>query len=279
MTEQRTLIQKLTGLLRKARVPRFLHHFGPRKFTTWQHLKCVFLKERLKLDWRGLVELLPYFGIKKVPHFTTLIKFAKRMPAWLWTALLQWSSAVETCLVGAIDATGLSRTAASLYYVKRIDRETLLQRYVKLSLLVDVQRRRVLAARLRAKPVHDVRDIIYLTTHSKVLPETNLLDKGYDSQKVHAYFRNQGVYSIIPVRKRCKRGQYRKEMRDHFDHSQYWQRNLAETVISSIKRKYGSHLKSKYIRSQRSETYARLILHNISQAYAWLIARLFHQSL
>lgn len=262
----------------KAKVPRWLHHLGPRKFTTWQHLKCVFLKEKLKLCWRDLVEVLPYFGIRKVPHFTTLIKFSRRIPAWLWTKLLQWSSLVELCEYGAIDSTGFGRTAASQYYVKRIDREVAMKQHVKLSLMVNVETRKVLSARLRARPCHDTKDVAYLTKRSLVLPEINLLDKGYDSNKVHSHFRNQGVCSIIPVRKGCRRGRYRKEMRDCFDYGQYWMRNLVETVISCVKRKYGSSLRSRHISSQRSEVYARLILHNISLAYARLIKRLFHLS-
>ena len=269
---KRKLLKKLNRLLQRAKVPRFLHHFGPKKFTSWQHLKCVFLKRKLReLSWRDLLELLPYFGITNVPHFTTLIKFAGRMPAYLWNLMLSWSAEVDSAEVGAIDATGLSRTQPSSYYVKRIDREPDWS-YVKLSAYVDVKRRRFLSARLRAKPRHDVKDVAYLLKHSPVKAETNLLDKGYDANWVHALFREQGLFSIIPVRKGCTRGQYRKEMRDYFDHGQYWQRNIVESMFKSINSKFGNKLSSRKIASQRSECYARLILHNISRA----IARLFH---
>jgi transposase len=272
MNKKERLLQKLNGLVRKASVPRWLHHFGPKKFTTWQHLKCVFLKQKLKCSWRDLMELLPYFGMKQ-PHFTTLIKFAARMPQRLWNLLLSWSAQADHCSIGAIDATGLGRTSASYYYVKRIDGHKN-QQHVKLSIFVDVERRIILSARLRAKPTHDVKDVAYLTSQSPVLPEVNLMDKGYDSNAVHAHFREQGVFSIIPARKGCRKGQYRKEMRDFFDYGQYWQRNIVETVISCIKRKFGSVVRSRNIKTQRSEVYARLILHNLSLA----IARLFHQS-
>jgi len=63
-------------------------------------------------------------------------------------------------------------------------------------------------------------------------------------------------------------------MRDFFDYGQYWQRNIVESINSAIKRKYGSILSCRSIRTQRVETYARLILHNISLA----LARLFHGS-
>lgn len=32
------------------------------------------------------------------------------------------------------------------------------------------------------------------------------MDKGFDDRKVHEHFREKRTYTIIPVRKRCKRG-------------------------------------------------------------------------
>jgi len=270
--DKKRLIKKLNDMMRKARVPRYLHRYGPKKYTTWQHLKCVFLKQKLKgMCWRDLLEILPYFGIRKTPHFTTLIKFAGRMPAYLWNLLLGWSAQVEQVEVGAIDATGLSRTQASSYYIRRIDGKVN-HSHVKLSVYADIKRRRFLSARLRAKPRHDTQDVDYLLKHSPALAETNLLDRGYDANWIHTLFREQGVCSIIPVRKGCVRGRYRKEMRDYFDYGQYWQRNIIESMFKSINNKFGNKLSAKKITSQRSECYARLILHNINRA----IARLFH---
>ena len=271
--KKKRLLQKINGLLRQARVPRWLHRMGPKKFTTWQHLKCVFLKQKLKCSWRDLIELLPYFRMQ-IPHFTTLIKFASRIPVALWNLILSWSAQADHCPIGAIDATGFSRSSASDYYIKRIDGHRS-NNYIKTSIFIDVKRRKILSAHVRAKPAHDVKDVSYLTSHSPVLPDVNLMDKGYDSNDVHAHFREQGLCSIIPARKRCCSGQYRKEMRDCFDYEQYWQRNVVETVFSSLKRKYGSIVRSRKIRTQRTEVYARLILHNITLA----LARLFHQSL
>ena len=274
MKRKKSLVKKIYNLIRSARMPRFLHHFGPKTYTAWQHMLCLMLKELLQLSYERLVEILPYFGIRNVPHFTTLIKFAKRVPIELLNMLLSCSAKAERCLVAAIDATGLSRSNASSYYIKRIDRQTKTQQHAKLSLYVDVQGRKILAARLRAKPCYDGKDVSYLLKSSPVLGETNIMDKGYDNNSIHSKFREKGLCSIIPARKGCRRGQYRKEMRDFFDYGQYWQRNIVESINSAIKRKYGSILSCRSIRTQRVETYARLILHNISLA----LARLFHGS-
>ncbi len=274
MRRKKSLVKKIYNLIRNARMPRFLHHFGPKTYTTWQHMLCLMLKELLQLSYERLIDILPYFGIKNVPHFTTLIKFAKRVPMELLTTLLSCSAKAEHCFVAAIDATGLSRSNASSYYVKRIDRDTKTQQHAKLSLYVDVSRRKILSARLRAKPRHDTLDVRYLVKNSPVVAETNIMDKGFDDNKIHKIFRDKGKCSIIPARKGCRKGNYRREMRDFFDYGQYWQRNIVESINSAIKRKYGSVLNCKNIRAQRVETYARLILHNISLA----IARLFHGS-
>jgi len=265
MKKKKTLIQKLNVLIRKSRVPRFLHGFGPKKYTTWQHLKCLLLKELLKCSYRRLLPLLPYFGIKRTPERTTLIKFAKRFPTYIWNLLLKASSGLEECLYGAIDSTGLSRNNASSYYIKRIDRDVKTQRHMQLSVYVAVEERKFLSARVRAKPAHDSKDVKYLTSKSPALAEINLMDKAYDANWIHEFFRTQGVYSIIPVRKWSKtRGRYRKEMSEYFDYGQYWQRNIVETLIGCVKRVYGEVLYAKHIITQRAEVYSRLILYNIS---------------
>ena len=204
-----------------------------------------------------------------------MIKFAKRLPAELWTELLKISAGLDACDIGAIDSTGLSRSNASSYFVKRIDRDVKTQRHLQLSLYVAVNEQKILSARLRAKPVHDNIEVPYLIKQSSCVAETNIMDKGYDCNKTHALFRDKGKFSIIPVRKGCVRGRYRKEMRDYFDYGQYWQRNMVETVNSVIKRVYSGVCRAKTIVTQRAEVYSRLILYNLSLAKA----RLFHLSL
>jgi len=271
MKEKTKLLKKVYGLIRKARIPRFLHHFGPKKFTSWQHLKCLILKQILKCSFDTLISLLPFFGIRKIPKKSTLIKFTKRISAEILNKILSCSAEIKESKIGAIDATGFSRTCASEYYVKRIDRDSPTKSYVKTSIYVDVCRRKILSARVRAKPAHDVKDVDYLLRNSQTISETNIMDKGYDSNKIHEKFRNKGKYTIIPARKGCVRGMYRKEMRDYFDYSQYWQRNIIESVNSSVKRKFGSTLKAKKIWSQRCEIMCKLISYNLS---FWLLKSL-----
>jgi hypothetical protein len=58
-------------------------------YTNHQHLFLLVAKEHAKYDYRTFVESLydskipRYIGLKKIPHFTTLQKFAKRLAAKL----------------------------------------------------------------------------------------------------------------------------------------------------------------------------------------------------
>ena len=275
MKKKKSLLQKFDGLLRKARVPKYIHHFGPKTYTTVQHCKCWLLKEKLKCSWDDLFEdhLMYYPIYDEVPDVSTLKKLMKRLPFWLKIGLVKVSAGIEEAEFGAIDATGLSRTNASQHYLKRIDRADPVKKSLKLSLYTS--RNRILSFRLRSAWCGDAKDVAYLTKHSSVLAETNCMDKGYDAQQVHEHFRNQGLYSIIPARKGCKRGRYRKEMRDYFDYAQYWERNCGEWNNSSLKRVYGNHVKSWNYRTQHSEITARIILHNLKS----ILQKLFHLSL
>jgi len=271
MKKKRSLLQKINGLIRQARVPTYLHHFGPKKFTSLQHVKCWLLKEKLKCSWDDFMrDHIMYYGVDEIPDVSTLKKFVKRLPFWLKNMLASLSAGLDSADYGAIDSTGLSRTNASQHYVKRIDRIEPIKQSLKLSLFTTGKR--ILAFRLRSEWCGDTKDVHYLTEQSQVLPLINCMDKGYDSNEVHKHFREQGVYSIIPARKGCRRGRYRKEMRDYFDYSQYWERNCAEWNNSSLKRRFGDYVRSNNFRTQHSEVAARIILHNLIS----FLARLFH---
>lgn len=261
------LVEKLYALFRKARIPKYLHHFGPKTYTAWKHLFIIIVQQRFKAGMQVTLNILNDFGFTKLPDRTTLVKFVKRIPIWIWNLILSISSQIEKSELGAIDATGISRTVASDYYKERIDRINPIKDHLKLSLYTDVESRKIMAARLRAKQVHDTKDVKYLVNHSSLISETNLMDKGFDDNKVHSFFRDKGVYSIIPVRKNARRGCYRREMKNYFDYGIYFHRNAAEFIISSIKRMYGDYVRSRNICSQRAEVYPRLILHNLQSLF------------
>ena len=67
-------------------LPRFAHRYSPKKFTQHQLFACLSLKEFLKLDYRGVRQLLldspdlcGVIELAEVPHWTTLQKAADRL--------------------------------------------------------------------------------------------------------------------------------------------------------------------------------------------------------
>lgn len=276
MKKKKGLIQKINGLINQSRVPLYLHHFGPKKYTSIQHVKCWLLKEKIGCSWDDFfddhLEYYPVYEAEEIPDVSTLKKFVKRIPFWIKNLLVALSASLMPAKYGAIDSTGLSRTNASHHYIKRIDREEPIKKSLKLSLFTTG--RRILSFKLHAECCHDSKDVPYLIKQSKVLPQTTCMDKAYDANWVHECFRDKGVYSIIPVRKGCVRGRYRKEMRDYFDYSQYWERNCGEWNNSSFKRRFGDYVRSNKFRTQHSEVAGRIILHNLKV----VLLRLFHLS-
>ncbi|MBI2577110.1 hypothetical protein HYV84_07905 [Candidatus Woesearchaeota archaeon] len=231
------------------------------------------MKEKLKCSWQDFIDDFAAYYLNEVPDRSTLIKFVKRLPMWLKNTLVALSAGLEPAEFGAIDSTGLSRTNASQHFIRRIDREKPIARPLKFSMYTS--KRRILAFRLRARWRGDTKDVKYLTKNSLVLAETNCLDKGYDANYIHAHFRDKGVYSIIPAKKNCRRGNYRKQMRDCFDYGQYWERNCSEYNNSSLKRRFGDYVRSVNFRAQHAEVTARAVLHNLKA----ILAGLFHRSL
>ncbi len=70
----------------KRALPAFAHRYSPKKFTQHQLFACLTLKEFLKLDYRGIMQLLmdspdlcAVIELSEVPHWTTLQKAADRL--------------------------------------------------------------------------------------------------------------------------------------------------------------------------------------------------------
>lgn len=133
--------------------------------------------------------------------------------------------------------------------------------------MVDVKRRKFLSWRFRAIPRGEKVDVPYLVRRSPIIPGTVLMDKGFDSNPLHIWLRDHSIWSVAPVRKDCKRGRYRKQLRDCFDHGLYWQRNLVECLIGVVKRLFGSHMRARKAYMQRAELYAKLIAYNVGGLY------------
>lgn len=259
MKKEVKLTRKIDWLLKKLNCPRFLHHFGPKKYKFKQHAAALLLKEVCKMSFRRVSKLLSLLGIK-VPSFSALCKMRKRIPHWIWEKLLRLTSGMRYEQV-AIDGTGLSRTNPSHHYLKRIDGKKV-KRYAKLSALFDIKSKKFCALRVRTKPRHDIKDAKYLLKRVDI-QKTLLGDTAYDAEWLHELCFEKGVQTQIKPRKNVKRGFYRRKQMKNYSEKEYHQRSLIESGFGSLKRKYGGSVSGKSIVSVKPEIYCRAIAHNL----------------
>lgn len=262
MRKKRTLKQKAFDLWKRAGLPNFFNKKGPKKTPAWQVYLCYLEYTVHAPAWRRASKFMQDYHNKQ-RHWTTWQKAIQKWPIWVWDALAKASIQHDKCSMAAIDGTGFSRTNASQHYLKRIDSEYKVKRHIQGVVMIDVKKRKFLSWRFRAKPRGETLDVPYLIRHSTITPELVLMDKGFDSNPLHTWLREQKMWSVAPVRKNCKRGQYRKQLRDCFDYGLYWQRNLVECLIGVVKRLFGSHIRAQHTRMQRAEFYTKLIAYNL----------------
>ena len=262
MKNEVKLVKKIKRLLRRAKMPRWLHHFGPKKYEFWQHILALFIRQACKLSFRRAVKLLLSLGFD-VPSYSALAKMNKRASRQCMQIFASTCSNAQVA-VASIDATTLTRTNASWHYMHRIDREKPIGKPLKLSQIICTRTKKILALRLRAVPRHDTKDVAYLLKHMRVKPRILVADKGYDSEAVHELCAQKGIISMIPARKRVHKGFYRKKMMKHWRTRTYHRREMSEATFGSNKQKYGSSMNSRLFTTQRADAYCRATLHNLS---------------
>src|SRR3989344_4811188 len=271
MKQKETLEEKAYHLWKAAGLPEFFNRKGPKKTPAWLVYLAHLEYTHHAPAWRRAADFMEVYHGKK-RHWTAWQKAISKWPQTVWDALAQASAGVAPCIIAAIDGTTLSRSNPSKHYLRRIGSDGEVSRPVQEVLMVDVQRRTFLAWRFRATPRGEKCDVPYLVQHSPILPELVLMDKGFDSNPLHTWLRENGMWSVAPVRKGCKRGRYRREMRDCFEWCLYWQRNIVESMISAVKRLFGVHVRARTWRAQRAEVYSRLISYNLRRVLETLLS-------
>ena len=261
MVKKTKLLKKIDKALRKIGCPRWLHHFGPKKYELNQHITALLSMQSFRLSFRRVVNLLELLGVK-VPTPSALCKSRKRIPASLWNALLKITAGIENERV-AIDGTGFSTTNPSFHYIKRIDRKEPVKRFAKLSALFSLDSKKFIALKVRARPRHDITDVKCLLRQNSSMKKL-FGDKGYDAESLHEYCWNHNIQAIIPKKKNIHRGFYRRKQMINYSDEEYHQRSLIESGFGSLKRKYGGFVLAKRFKSIKSEIYCKAICHNLS---------------
>ncbi len=268
-------------LFRLAEIPIHASKYSNKIYTQFQHLFLLIYKQFRRFTYEELLtdiasnsDIREYLCLKRLPHYSTLIKFSKRLPLKVLDKLvLSFRKIIPTPKRVAIDATGISLDNASLHYCKRISKKIGMRPFMKTTFIVDVETYIILLCKQRKKSRHDTIDakpmIKKLSKYYK--PDIFYADRGYDDNNIFKLcFEKLKAYPLIlqrrlDVPKHRRHGTYRKLTVDIFDYGEYLQRNKIETVNSMFKKRFGSAIKSRNVKSQKIEILARVIAYNIDR--------------
>lgn len=289
----------------KATLRPYAHRFSPKKFTQPQLFACLILKEFLKLDFRGLQELLKdapqlrsTIELRAVPHFTTFHKAFQRLFRFRRAKRMLRETVYQATTkhlvnkkvrLAAMDGTGLESHHASSYYVQRkakggkSKQNIHYQRFPKMGIVCDCASHFTLALVPGRGPGPDIkhyREALAQAIQSVGI-ETIAADAGYDSEASHAYARQTcHVRSLIPPligrpTDKPPSGYWRRQMKSRLHLTRYGQRWQVETVNSMLKRLLGSALRARTYWNQQREMFLMVLTLNI-MLLAALILRLFY---
>jgi hypothetical protein len=256
--------------------------FSNKIYSNFQKLFLLVYKQARKFTYEELltdiadnITLRAYLGLNNLPDYTTLIKFAMKLPNQILDKLLDaFKQLISEPKKVAIDATGMSLDNASPHYCKRIGLPFKKRPFLKASFIVDIEQYIILLSKTRKKARHDVKDAEPMIKKlAKQYTEIDILygDRGYDKEEIFKLIVEElNAYPLIlqkrlNVPKRRRKGQYRKQTFDIFDYGEYLQRNKIETLNSMFKRRFSSKIRSKTTKMQKFEMLTRVIAYNIDR--------------
>ena len=269
-------------LFRIAELPIHFSKFSNRLYSVYQKLFLLVYKQFRKFTYEELLTdladnlgLRAYLGLNKLPDYTTLIKFAKKLPMKVLNKLvLAFKNLIPKPKKVAIDATGMTLDNASPHYCKRIGLKSKKRPFMKTTFLVDIETYIILLCKMRKRARHDVIDAVPMMKWlAKNYPDLYAFyaDRGYDKEEIFRIcFELLEAYPFIFQKnallpKHRKKGRYRKETCDVFDYGQYLERNKIETTNSMFKKRFGSNVKSRVDKIQKVGILTRIIAYNIDR--------------
>jgi transposase len=271
--------------------PEYSSEKSKRTYSDHAKVGLLILTEYLGKSFEEFTKILPSLkgvikvsGISGIPDGSTLRKFRKRLNSKILDKVVAYQSRMivgDSDVTVAVDATGLSTSHASKYYISRLKyfgtEESIVRGYTKVSLAVCVRTKTILAVDTvgsRAADVKRLRHIIEDLASSGISVDHVLADKGYDAEYAHEMIRDLlDAEAIIPARDDGDTpihrmfGPNRKRMRRELTEGSgkmaaYRKRCLVETVNSMVKRVLGEVLSGRSEETRHSETMFRCIAHN-----------------
>ena len=290
-----SFIKHAFSLVRSSHISLYSCKYSRRDYTQHQLLTILLFKEYRKEDYRTVIcdleemdRVREALGLTSIPHFTTLQKFLCRIkPIYLdilfKCTLKIFYSPDDTISIAAIDSSGFTSGYCSHYYSERTGK--IRKHFLKTSIVVDIDQQVITGFMISKSRAHDSHHAFPLLKkcHNLHKSECYVMDRGYDSEKMHRFIRETlKAVSIIPARRHNFSsnvlGKYRKEMTDNFDTTRYRKRFLVETRFSVLKRRFGSDLKSRIFQIQKKEISCKIILANLERFLKFIWIRVFYRA-
>ena len=256
--------------LATAQIRPYSSKFSPHTYTQPQLAVLYCLKLKLGTSYRDLSDWLQEMprlqealGLQRLPHYTTIQKAFERMGMKVWRWLHQDSLFNQTDLprIAAVDSSGWERSWASRHYTQRTKLKI---KALKATLLIDTQSQSILDVPLTTTRKHDTQIGPKLAKRSGHCFDVLLADKGYDDDTFRVALRRKGKRPLIKHRVFKPQD---KAANTRMKRSDYPKRSLAETVMSVLKRKYGSALSSRVWWRQFRELLAICVVYNLERSH------------
>jgi len=129
------MVRAVFKVCQRQAVPLYSSKYSRRDFTLWQHIALLVLMQRMRKSYREYRNdfltvtdrLVGVLGLSKLPHFTTIEKFALRVSCTFLERVTGGFANLTRVRsqVFSPDASGLTLHRASHYYALRIKRDIL----------------------------------------------------------------------------------------------------------------------------------------------------------
>lgn len=137
MKKEDKLVNKIKLLLRKLNCPRWLHHFGPKKYKLLEKVYCLFLKTEWRYSFRRTKKMCKQLGIK-CPSKSVLQYTLMHLPCIFLKNMLT-ASVKRSTNVAAMDGTTFAQSNPSWHYINMAGIDIKQRKNIKLSTLVDTR--------------------------------------------------------------------------------------------------------------------------------------------
>ena len=267
--------------IRLAGIPRYSSPYSRRDFDQHQLLVLLLFKGYLGFHYRDIVKLVEITDIvqeqlhlDEIPHYSTLCKFSKRIPAPVLNRLFRKACSFmaewkKSMTIVAVDSSGFTPDSASTYYSVRTGKTR--HDYLKTTVSVDADHISLLSFHVTKSRCHDsqIAPMVLRASDRVRKSDYYVMDKAFDSESVHQVIHeNLKSQSMIPIRDwhaSYVSGKYRQIMADSFDHAIYGRRNMAETAFSILKRRFGETIFARSYRQQVKEITLKCIIFSLDR--------------